>query len=412
LEELRSLAESATYDIVGLLEQVREQDPSYQIGSGKAEELADLAKKTGAEKIIFDNELKPLQAYNLAKVTGVEIIDRFQLILEIFARRVSTKEANLQIELAKLQYELPRAREKVKLAKRGEQPGFMGLGKYEVELYFESVKRQADDIRDKLRKVGRKRDLQRSRRLDLGYSLVSLAGYTNSGKSSVFNVLAEETVPVGSGLFTTLSTTTREINIFGRRVLLTDTVGFIDRLPITLVEAFHSTLEETVFSDLILLVVDISEPLEKIEKKIDASLDTIQKIGANGIPIMAAFNKVDMLSDVEVKSKVEILKSFVRDGVAISALQKTNIGPLREAILNHLGDYIYASFNLPITSEALSYISWLFSRAEVHKVEYTGDSVTVIFEAIPWFADKVKGHAQRFGGNFTMLSKKKEIRAG
>ena len=167
----------------------------------------------------------------MAKITGIEIIDRFQLILEIFARRVSTKEAKFQIELAKLQYELPRAREKVKLARMGEQPGFMGLGKYEVELSFETVKRQVDDIRNKLRKVGKKRDLQRSRRLELGYSLVSLAGYTNSGKSSVFNVLADEAVPVGSGLFTTLTTTTREINIFGRRVLLKTRLGSLIGYP-------------------------------------------------------------------------------------------------------------------------------------------------------------------------------------
>ncbi len=405
------MAKSATYDVVGVLEQVRAQDPRYQIGSGKAKELADLVEKTSAERIIFNNELKPLQAYNLAKIIGIEIIDRFQLILEIFARRVSTREAKLQIKLARLQYELPRAREKVKLARMGEQPGFMGLGKYEVELYFENIKRQVDDIRNKLKKFGKKRGLQRSRRLDLGYSLVSLAGYTNSGKSSIFNVLTDVNVPVGSGLFTTLSTKTREIDIFGRRVLLTDTVGFIDRLPITLVEAFHSTLEETIFSDLILLVVDISEQHEKIEKKLNACLDTIQKIGANGIPILIALNKIDLLSGNEVDQKAEAAKGALSNAVAISALRKTNIDLLKKAIFNYFGDYIRASLSVPITDDTMSFISWLFGRADVHKVEYVGNTAIVVFEAIPWFADKVKGRVQQFGGVFNMLSRTDKIRA-
>ncbi|MDH5390943.1 MAG: GTPase HflX, partial [Candidatus Bathyarchaeota archaeon] len=138
--------------MVGSLEQVRDRDPRYQIGSGKTKELAELVRKNGVEKTIFDNELTPVQAYNLAKATGVEAIDRFQLILEIFVRRASTYEANLQIQLAKLRYELSRAKERVKLARMEEQPGFMGLGKYEVDLYYETVRRRIHSIQDKLKK--------------------------------------------------------------------------------------------------------------------------------------------------------------------------------------------------------------------------------------------------------------------
>jgi len=284
LDELQSLAESAGYTIVGSLEQVRNRNPRYQIGSGKTKELAELVRKNGVEKTIFNNELTPVQAYNLAKATGVEAIDRFQLILEIFARRASTNEANLQIQLAKLRYELSRAKERVRLARMEEQPGFMGLGKYEVDLYYETVKRRIHSIQAKLKKKQKKRRLHRTRRAELGFTSISLAGYTNAGKSSLFNLLAEEMVPVDTSLFTTLSTTTRAVRLSKRKVLLTDTVGFIDRLPLTLIQAFRSTLEETIFSDLILLVVDLSEPDEDTERKLSCCLDTIQKIGATGIP--------------------------------------------------------------------------------------------------------------------------------
>ncbi len=382
------------------MEQIREPDPKYQIGKGKAEELAALAKEFGAEKIIFDNSMKPVQAYNLAKLTGAEVIDRFQLVLEIFARNASSSEAKLQIQLAQLQYELPRAKEKVKLARMEEQPGFMGLGMYEVDLYYETIRRQIDHIRENLKSIRKKRRIHRARRLELGFSLVSLAGYTNAGKSTVFNTLTEETVPVDPGLFTTLSTTTRAVELSKRRVLLTDTVGFIDRLPLTLIEAFHSTLEETIFADLILLIVDISEPQKEIERKLSCCLETLQKIGAAGIPIVTALNKIDLLSKDEIKNRVEALKDTAPNPMPISALHKTNIPLLKQEMINHLEKYVQASLVLPVTDETMSFLSWLFSRADVHDVKYGGDAMNIVFEAIPWFADKVKVRAEKLGGVF------------
>ena len=404
LNELKSLAESAGYTVVGEIEQVREQDPRYQIGSGKALELADMVAERDAEKTIFDNELKPVQAYNLAKTTGVEAIDRFQLILEIFVRRASTLEAKFQIELAKMRRELSGAKERVRLAKMEEQPGFMGLGMYEVDLYYEEVKRRINTIREKLKRIRRKRELHRARRLELGFSSVSLAGYTNAGKSSIFNVLAEEKVPVDTGLFTTLSTTTRVVSLSEKKILLTDTVGFIDRLPLTLIQAFHSTLEETILSDLILLVTDISEPIEEIERKLNCSLDTIEKIGATGIPIVTALNKIDLISENEVQSKVTILHSLVPDAVPVSALHKTNMNLLRHEILNHIKTiFIQASFKVPVSDKSMSFLSWLFSHAEVQEVKYAGDSAEVVFQAVPWFADKVKRHVEQLNGTFNTI---------
>ncbi|MEM2972113.1 MAG: GTPase HflX [Candidatus Bathyarchaeia archaeon] len=398
LEELKSLAESAGYTVVGKIEQVREPDSRYQIGAGKVEELAKLVKETGAQKIIFDNMLKPVQAYNLAKATGVEAIDRFQLILEIFTKRASTTEAKLQIQLAKLGYELAHAKEKVRLAKKGEQPGFMGLGAYEVDVYYEAVKKQVHTLRKKLRKIREKRQLHRQRRAELGFSSISLAGYTNAGKSSLFNALTEEEVPVDASLFTTLSTTTRLVKIAKKKFLLTDTVGFIDRLPLTLIEAFHSTLEETIYSDLILLVVDMSEPTAIIEKKLAVCLETIEHIGAAGIPLIIALNKIDMLTEKEVYQKLEILREKAPNAIPISALHKTNIEPLKQKILEILKNQIKVSCTIPLTNETMPFISWLFKSADVQTIKYADDCAHVIFEAVPWFIDKVKNCLGEFGG--------------
>jgi len=405
LGELRQLAESAGYTVAAELEQTREPDSRYQIGAGKVEELAALVKETGAEKILFDNPLKSVQAYNLAKATGIEAIDRFQLILEIFTKRATTTEAKLQIQLATLQYELAHAKERVRLAKMKEQPGFMGLGAYEADVYYDAVKKQVHAIRGKLLKIREKRLLHRERRAELGFFAISLAGYTGAGKSSLFNALTEETARVDKALFTTLSTTTRLVEISKRKFLLTDTVGFIDRLPLTLIEAFHSTLEETIYSDLILLVLDISEGVEKIEKKNSICLETIDRIEASGIPIITVLNKIDLLSEEETKQKLEALKAKVKNPILISALRHTNLELLKQEILKKLENYVQASFSVPLTNETMPFMSWVHERANVQKVKFMSNSVQVIFEANPLFTEKVRKRVEGLNGKFGTIHK-------
>jgi GTP-binding protein HflX len=400
LPELKRLAEAAGHTVVAEFEQTREPDSRYQIGAGKVEELADLVKETGAEKVLFDNPLKPVQSYNLAKATGVEVIDRFHLILEIFTRRATTTEAKLQIQLATMRYELAHAKERVRLTRMKEQPGFMGLGAYEADVYQEAVKRQVHTIQQKLAKVREKRFLHRERRTELGFFAVSLAGYTSAGKSSLFNALTTETLLVSAALFTTLSTTTRLIEISKRKFLLIDTVGFIDRLPLTLIEAFQSTLEETIYSDLIILVLDVSEPLETIEQKNSVCLETIERIGASGIPVITALNKIDLLTEAETKQKLDSLKDKIKNPILLSALHRTNLEALRQRILKNLEDYVQASFTVPLTSLTMPFMSWVHERADVQKADYTNDSVQVVFEATPWFAEKVRKRVEEINGKF------------
>jgi len=400
LEELKKLAEAAGYTVVAKLEQVREPDARYQIGAGKVEELAALVKETGAEKLLFDNPLKSVQSYNLAKVTGVEAIDRFKLILEIFTKRATTTEAKLQIQLATLQYELTHAKARVSLTKLKEQPGFMGLGAYEADVYYDAVNRQVQTIRGKLRKIREKRLLHRERRSELGFMSISLAGYTSAGKSSLFNALTEEATQVDRALFTTLSTTTRLVEISKRQYLLTDTVGFIDRLPLKLIEAFHSTLEETIYSDLILLVLDLSEPLEKIEKKNSICLETIERIGASGIPVITMLNKIDLLTEAETKQKLEALKAKTKNPILISALHHINLELLKQEILKKLENYVQASFSVPLTNETMSFMSWVHESADVKEAKFTSNSVKVTFEANPLFTEKLRKRVETLNGNF------------
>jgi len=403
LDELRALAEAAGYEVVGQLEQVRKPDPKYQIGSGKAEELAEMVKRLKADVVIFDNELKPVQAYNLAKLTGVEAIDRFQLILQIFAQRATTTEAKLQVKLAGLRYELVRAKEKVRLAKMGEQPGFMGLGKYEADIYYEMIKKQIATIRRKLRRIRKRRELHRERRRKIGFPTGSLSGYTNAGKSSLFYALTGEYVQISPALFTTLTTTTRLAPFDGRVALLIDTVGFIDRLPVVLIEAFRSTLEETALSDVIILVVDVSEPLEEIERKLRCCLDTLDEIGAEKVPKVTALNKIDLLDEGELSWKLEYVSKVVEEPIPISALYGTNLGELRAKVAALLPGFARARLVLPVCDEAYSLASWAMDNTHVLRADYGADRVELLVEGLEPVVGKLVGWARELGGDASFL---------
>jgi GTP-binding protein HflX len=294
--EAISLAETAGYSIIRIVTQKQITKSRFGIGRGKAEEVKELVQELKPDVIIFDEVLKPSQMYNLASVCKIEIIDRERLLLEIFEQHASTAESRIQIRLAQLRYELTRARDKVRLARAGEQPGFFGLGKYEADVYFLDIRRHISILKKKLEKEGTRRQLHRNQRAKAGLPTVSLAGYTSAGKTTLFNRLTGETKTTGQGLFTTLSTFTRAIDLQGDKVLLNDTVGFVSKLPAYMIEAFKSTLDELTYASLVLLVLDISEPVDEIARKYASSLDVIREFQVPTTKIIYVLNKVDMIS--------------------------------------------------------------------------------------------------------------------
>ncbi|MCK5625307.1 GTPase HflX, partial [Candidatus Bathyarchaeota archaeon] len=227
---------------------------------------------------------------------------------------------------------------------------------------------------------------------------VSLAGYTNAGKTTLFNILVKESKPVNLDLFTTLSTTTRSVNFKGKRVLLTDTVGFIDRLPLVLVESFHSTLEETILADVIILVVDIHEPIEEVKKKLDVCLSAIREIGAGATPIITAFNKADMLTKEELEERMRIIEQQAPNPVVISALKAMKLGELEQSLANHLGNYLKVTFILPINDLTLSFLSELHDQVGVLETLYEGKQIKVVVHASPWFMNKIHGQVKKLKG--------------
>ncbi|WP_456436641.1 GTPase HflX [Methanopyrus sp.] len=397
IDELKELAESAGYDVVGSFRQVRHEDPRYHIGEGKVKELAEFVRENDVDKVIFENEIKPVQAFNLAGELGVEVIDRFQLILEIFAQRARTREAKLQVKLAQLKYELPRAREMVNLAKKEERPGFRGLGKYEADKYEEMIRRKIAKIEHELRRIEKDRELKRKHRHRLGFELVTLAGYTCAGKSTLMRTLTDEAVYVDSKIFSTLDTKTRAVDLDGHRVLLTDTVGFVDNLPHWLMESFKSTLEETAQADLILLVVDVSDELPEIKRKLRVCHRTLDEIGAEG-PIVTALNKADLIGWEEAERRLRELEGYVSHPVAVSAKTGEGLDDLKAEMRKVLSRYWKnVRIELPMRNETMRVVSKLHELGNVLDERWSNDGVEVFLEVSEKALGTVRGTVKGFG---------------
>ncbi|HEY6883354.1 MAG TPA: GTPase HflX [Nitrososphaeraceae archaeon] len=334
IKEATSLADTVGYSVEKIVKQRHITRSKYGIGRGKAEEVKELVKQLKLEVIIFDEVLKPTQQYNLASLCQIEIIDRERLILEIFERRASTSESRIQIKLAQLRYDMVRAREKVRLAKMGEQPGFFGMGKYDADIYYLDINKRAAVLKKKLEREEKRRDLHRVQRLKAGLSTVSIAGYTSAGKTTLFNILTGESKNAGQGLFTTLSTFTRAMKLNTRKVLVSDTVGFISKLPAYMIDAFKSTLHELTHSDLILLVLDISQSIEEMGRKLDSSIHIINELGVPMTKILYVLNKVDLIDIDDAFDKsayLSILDSKKRI-LPVSAKTGFNITQLKNLI--------------------------------------------------------------------------------
>ncbi len=333
--EILELARAGGYEVKEVVTQREIIRSEYGVGVGKAQELQAMVADTKSDTIIIDASVTSSQANKLAAMTHAQVVDRERLILNIFARRATTTEAKLQVQLAELRYELPRAKDSVRNSFRGEQAGFMGMGEYAVDVKFRALKRQMGFVKDKLEKSRTVRDVHTAERRKLGIPFVSLAGYTSSGKTTLFNRLTAETKEMSPNLFTTLTTTTRTVSFPNskRRILLSDTVGFISRLPAYLVESFKSTLDELRYADLVLLMIDVSESFDSIGIKLTSCRETLNELEVDPGRVLLVLNKVDLL-DVRARSKIEENSLFQGySSVKVSAVKGDGLRQLRNRIL-------------------------------------------------------------------------------
>lgn len=333
--EIAELARAAGYSVQAIITQRRVVKSEFGVGAGKAEELRELVRENGSKTLIIDETLTSAQAFKLATVTQVEIVDRDRLVLNIFAKRATTTEAKLQVQLAELRYEMPRARDAVRYSVDGERAGFMGLGETLVDAKFRTLRRRMAIIKEKLAKAQSSRSLHRIERKKLGMPIVSLAGYTSSGKTTLFNRLTSESREESPNLFTTLTTTTRAVSFADprRRVLLSDTVGFVSRLPAYMVESFKSTLEELTYSDLVLLMVDVSENEESVRIKLNSCRETLAELSVDPTKILLVLNKIDLIPQAGA-SQIERSPLFSEfSTVKISALRGDGLAQLKNRIM-------------------------------------------------------------------------------
>ena len=373
MDELAALVRTAGGEVVGqVIQRRRRPDPATFVGKGKVEELAALARELGAEVLVMSDELSPAQARNLEERTGLKVVDRAQVILDIFALRAGTKEAELAVELAQLEYLLPRLRGWGQaLTDPGGGIGTRGPGETRLEQDRRKVQRRIQSIRRRLADADRVRALRRKRRRGAGVPQVAIVGYTNSGKSTLFRALTGAEALVEDKLFATLDARVRRADLpQGRWALITDTVGFIRKLPHQLIPAFQATLESAREADLLLVVLDASSPW------VLEHLATVRRVLAeevfHGDPLpqtLYVLNKLDRIRTPEERARLARLELEVRPAVAVSALQGQNLEALREALSQALArHFARVSVHLPAGRQDL--VSWLADLGRLHRVSW------------------------------------------
>ena len=405
MDELEELAKACRMETVGMvMQQLPRVNAGLYVGSGKAEEIRDVARANGAARVIFNDTLSPSQIRNLQKILELPVMDRTALILEIFERRARTRDAKLQVELAKLQYLKPRLIGMWETQNRqGGASGAMsskGEGETQLEIDRRTIDHRLTELRRDLKDVVRQRETQKKKRQGSGLPLVALVGYTNAGKSTIMNRMLERYPGDRDGeqrkvfeadmLFATLDTTVRHIAAErGRGFLLSDTVGFIHKLPTALVEAFKSTLEQVTEADLLLQVVDGSDPHAR--EQIEVTKQTIADLGAGGIPMITVFNKADRIEPPVVYPRKglreENIAGLENQTVYLSAKQDASIEFLMQVILEVLESGQVAREYL-VPYDRGNVVSWLMQHAVVEQTEYTAEGTRLKVRCDPVTAER------------------------
>jgi GTP-binding protein HflX len=354
------------------LVKLRAPSPALYLGKGKAQELSALAKEDGAEVIVFDSALTPAQQRNWEELAGMAVIDRQEVILEVFADRAHTREAVLQVALARMEYSLPRlTRAWTHLSRQRGKGALGGEGETQLEQDRRVVRNRIAHLKEELAQVVRQRGIQRTRRVRVPLPTASIVGYTNAGKSSLLNILTGSRVLAENKLFATLDPTTRQLLLPGnQKLLLTDTVGFIRRLPHGLVEAFKATLEEVLVADFLIHVVDITSP--HFEKHRATTLSVLAELGAGDRPVVNVFNKVDLADAAERRAA----RQAVPDALFVSARTGDGIPALedrfREMIAHGLG-----TVQVLIPLDRYDLVARLHEFGHVQEQEHREDGVLV-----------------------------------
>ncbi len=337
VEEATMLVKTLGLNIVETIF-IRKPNPNFYIPLHISNSIRKLVEEDGVELLILYDNVKPRQIINLMKELRIEVWDRTRLILEIFSSHAGSMEAKLQIELAKIKHEIPLIKEYIRQAKLKELPGFLGPGRYAIDAYYRMLRSREALIRRRLEKLKNRRINLIKNRREQGFIHVALTGYTSAGKTTLFNTLTGENKPTGPEAFTTLYTKAKKIKVKGVELLVSDTVGFIRDVPVEIIEAFHATLAEIAYSDIVIVVVDASENDIDMIDKLNLSLTTLRNIGVTGKPLVIVLNKIDLITNDDIERKMTTIKSMLKDYnnikavIPVSALRGTNIDLLRKEL--------------------------------------------------------------------------------
>ncbi len=396
LQELESLAETYGFRVVQKIAcPIRKIDAGTYLGSGKIQELVELMHINQCDVIIFDEDITPNQQRNLEKIFAKPVIDRTELILEVFAKRAATKEARLQIELAKTQYQLPRLKRLwTHLSRQSGTAGggaaggggyLKGEGETQIEIDRRILKKRVASLQEQLKTIREHRQTQRQGRVRSGIPLFGIVGYTNAGKSTLLNTLTDAGVLAEDKLFATLDTTTRRFQLPNQQeILLIDTVGFIRKLPHTLVESFKSTLEEAIYTDVLLHVIDVSHPLAL--EHAEATYEVLKELGAERKPIITILNKADACQNRAVMMK---LKLKYPKTVVISALHRQGLEHLAEMMIKEVKN-LRCVLHLKIPQSRYELVSELMQKGHVLESTYEDNDIVMKAEVPKELEHKVR----------------------
>ena len=389
--EIRGLVEAAGGRVVSEVTQLRPEHPATGFGPGKVKTIAQRIETTGAATFVVDNHLTPTQTVNLEDALGVPVVDRHRVVLEIFAEQAHSRRAQLQVELARLRYELPRVRE-------FDDPQPMNIAQ-EKGYRVKDLQDRIDALERQLDELPAVDEQWRDQRRAAGFDLVAIAGYTNAGKTTLLRRLADDLTLDADGhddladaaavedqLFKTLTTTTRRATLRGREVLLTDTVGFLDDLPHWLVVSFRGTLREVEAADAVIVVADLDQSPVQLERKLHTALENVP----TDAPTINALNKADLVTEPAVAERLEAIRDLAPKPVVLSLREDDSLDPLVTQLQRVLPGLEPAELELPLSDAAMSVVSWIHDEATSVEVEYGAETVTVRLEARPGVVAKAR----------------------